>query len=91
MSRITALTRSIAAFVLGVHAESLRRVANKAQRVSNHAWARVDQTRDEIVDLERLLDVRIDDAEQLEDRATDTALAVQAELDILPFVKSREL
>lgn len=86
-SAITAITRRIAAAVIGVHAASLEAVAAQARRREEAAWTRVDNTQQEIEQLEKLADVQEMDAALASSAADDIRAAVAAELDILPFLR----
>ncbi len=85
-STITAITRRFAGLVLGVHAAALTSVAAAASRREDKAWQRVENTQQEIDQLEKLAEVQEMDAALATSAADDIHTAVAAELGILPFI-----
>jgi hypothetical protein len=80
------ITRKFAALVLGVHAAALSGVAAAATRREEKAWQRVENTQQEIEQLEMLVEVQEYDAAIATSAADDIHTAVAAELGILPFI-----
>lgn len=83
---LASITRRAAARVIRVHASTLEAVADAAIKREQKAWDNVDATEAEIVELEKLADLRRADATAQTTRASNVCIAVAAELDSLPFI-----